>query len=201
MVPKDTTFHQRHPKKHDAGVNPIRSSLVGAGTSDYNAHLFRGGTKMIRWMGTLAFVLTSLAIVPVLAQEAEPPTKAEQADEIVVQILGLQSDIGQVGCRIFSKADGFPGKMDKADEQLYGKPKSKKGGCTFKRYKPGTYAISVMHDLDSSGDLNTSLVGRPKEPWGVSNDAPAHRFGPPEFKECTFKYEGGKKVIKIKLQD
>jgi uncharacterized protein (DUF2141 family) len=57
-----------------------------------------------------------------------------------------------------------------------------------------------MHDLDSSGDLNTSLVGRPKEPWGVSNDVPAERFGPPAYKACTFMYEGGKKVIKIKLQ-
>ena len=167
---------------------------------------------MNRQLRILLFALSSLAVAPALAQEAETPKEAEvpaeakpaeakPADEIVVQILGLQNDKGQLGCRIFSKADGFPGKMDKADEQLYSKPKSKKGGCTFKDYKPGTYAISVMHDLDSDGDLDTSMVGRPKEPWGVSNDAPAHRFGPPEFEECTFKYAGGKKVIKIKLQD
>jgi len=163
-------------------------------------------------MRTLIFALSSLAVMPAFAQEAEPPAEAtpaaeakpaaevKPANEIVVEILGLENDTGQIGCRIFSKEDGFPGKMEKADEQLYSKPKSKKGGCTFKGYKPGTYAISVMHDLDSSGDLNTSMVGRPKEPWGVSNDAPAHRFGPPEFKECTFKYEGGKKIVKIKLQ-
>ena len=167
---------------------------------------------MNRQMRVLMFALSSLAVVPALAQEAEAPQEAETpaeakpaeakpAVEIVVEILGLENDKGQLGCRIFSKADGFPGKMDKADEQLYSKPKSKKGGCTFKGYKPGTYAISVMHDLDSDGDLDTSMVGRPKEPWGVSNDAPAHRFGPPEFEECTFRYAGGKKVIKIKLQD
>jgi uncharacterized protein (DUF2141 family) len=167
---------------------------------------------MIRQMRTLIFALSWLAVMPALAQEAEPPAEAKPAaeaeppveakpaDEIVVEILGLENDTGQIGCRIFSKEDGFPGKMEKADEQLYGKPKSKKGGCTFKGYKPGTYAISVMHDLDSSGDLNTSLIGRPKEPWGVSNDVPAERFGPPAYKACTFKYEGGKKLIKIKLQ-
>lgn len=162
---------------------------------------------MNRQLRILFFALSTLAVVPALAQEAEAPNEAEAApeakpaDEIVVEILGLKNDNGQIGCRIFSKADGFPGKMAKADEQLYSKPKSKKGGCTFKGYKPGTYAISVMHDLDSDGDLDTSMVGRPKEPWGVSNDAPPHRFGPPEFEECTFKYAGGKKVIKIKLQD
>jgi len=134
------------------------------------------------------------------AQEAESAAAPEPADEIVVEILGLENDQGQIGCRIFSKEDGFPDKMKKADKQLYSKPKSKKGGCTFAGFKPGTYAISVMHDLDKSGDLNTTFVGRPKEPWGVSNDVPARRFGPPLYKDCTFKYEGGKKVIKIKLQ-
>ena len=162
-----------------------------------------------RWILVLALGL--LAATSAVAQEAEPPTEAEPpaeakpaeakpADEIVVEILGLENDQGQIGCRIFSKEDGFPDKKDKADKQLYSTPKSKKGGCTFVGYKPGTYAISVMHDLDSSGDLNTSLVGRPKEPWGVSNDVPARRFGPPLYKDCTFKYEGGKKIIKIKLQ-
>jgi len=29
---------------------------------------------------------------------------------------------------------------------------------------------------------------------------PARRFGPPLYEDCTFKYEGGKKIIKIKLQ-
>lgn len=151
-----------------------------------------------KWMLILSLGL--LAATSAVAQDAEPPAEANPADEIIVEISGLENDQGQIGCRIFSKEDGFPDKKDKADEQLYSKPKSKKGGCTFKGYKPGTYAISVMHDLDSSGDLDTSIVGRPKEPWGVSNDAPAHRFGPPEFEECTFKYQGGKKIIKIKLQ-
>ena len=133
------------------------------------------------------------------AQESEG-AEPETVNEIVVEILGLENDDGQIGCRIFSKEDGFPDKTEKADEQLYSKPKSKKGTCTFAGYKPGTYAISVMHDLDKSGELNTSFVGRPKEPWGVSNDVPARRFGPPLYKDCTFKYEGGKKIIKIKLQ-
>lgn len=155
---------------------------------------------MIQNIWILVLALGLLAATSAIAQEAEPPTEAKPADEIVVEILGLENDQGQIGCRIFSKEDGFPDKKDKADKQLYSTPKSKKGGCTFVGYKPGTYAISVMHDLDKSGDLNTSLVGRPKEPWGVSNDVPARRFGPPLYEDCTFKYEGGKKIIKIKLQ-
>lgn len=138
--------------------------------------------------------------VPALAEETAAPEQEAQPNEIVVEFVGLKSDEGQIGCRIFSKPDGFPDKMKKADEQLYGKIKSKNASCVFKGYKPGTYAISVMHDLNTSGDLDTSLVGRPKEPWGVSNDAPPHRFSAPTFDECSFKYDGGKKLMKIKLQ-
>ena len=147
-------------------------------------------------------VVAAVAVVAAASGKAQESEGAdpETVNEIVVEILGLENDQGQIGCRIFSKEDGFPDKKEKADKQLYSKPKSKKGSCTFSGYKPGTYAISVMHDLDNSGDLNTSMVGRPKEPWGVSNDAPARRFGPPLYEDCTFKYEGGKKIIKIKLQ-
>ncbi len=155
---------------------------------------------MIRKLKILTFALSSLAVVPALAQDAEAQAQAKSANEIVVEIVGLNNDDGQIGCRIFSKADGFPDKMAKADEQLFRKPEAKKGSCTFQGYKPGTYAVSVMHDLNGNDDLDTSMVGRPQEPWGVSNDAPPHRFSPPEFDECSFKYEGGKKVIKIKLQ-
>jgi len=159
-----------------------------------------------RWILVLALGL--LAATSAVAQEVESPEGPESAptevpkpaDEIVVQILGLENDQGQLGCRLFSKEDGWPDEMKKADKQLYSNPKGKKGGCTFEGLKPGTYAITVMHDLDKSGDLNTSMVGRPKEPWGVSNDVPPRRFGAPLFEDCTFKYEGGKKVIKIKLQ-
>jgi uncharacterized protein (DUF2141 family) len=66
--------------------------------------------------------------------------------------------------------------------------------------KAGAYAIAVVHDADENGELNTSFVGRPKEWWGVSNNAPAHRFGPPKFEEAKFQYEGGKKTLKVKLQ-
>ncbi len=80
------------------------------------------------------------------------------------------------------------------------KPKGRKATCSFKNVKPGAYAVSVMHDIDNDGELDTNMVGRPKEPWGVSNDAPAERFGPPKFEAAKFKYSGKETKLQVKLQ-
>lgn len=100
----------------------------------------------------------------------------------------------------FSSKVGLPDDEKTADTQIFGKPKSKNGKCVLDGVKPGTYAIAVMHEADMSGELNTSFVGRLKQWWGVSKNAPAHRFGPPTFDGCKFTYAGGKKTIKVKLQ-
>jgi uncharacterized protein (DUF2141 family) len=150
------------------------------------------------WISLALWV--SLGAVQAVAQDTPPPAEKAPADAIVVEVQGLQSDQGQIGCAIFSKEEGFPDEIDKAMKQTLIKPKNKKVTCTFKGYAPGVYGISIMHDLDMNGELNTSFVGKPKEPWGVSKNAPAQRFGPPEWKDCKFKYEGGEKRLKIKLQ-
>ena len=156
-------------------------------------------------------VVAAIAVVAVVAgtsgkaqdsDKAQDPKEAEPevVSEIIVEISNFQSDEGQLGCTIFSKEEGFPTESPKADIQVFSKPKSKKGTCSFDGIKPGTYAIAVMHDADMSGKLNKSFVGRPKEWWGVSKNMPAHRFSAPTFDECKFQYAGGKMTLKVKLQ-
>jgi uncharacterized protein (DUF2141 family) len=57
-----------------------------------------------------------------------------------------------------------------------------------------------MHDENEDGELETSFVGRPQEWWGVSNDAPAERFGPPKYENASFPYAGTAETIKVKLR-
>lgn len=49
----------------------------------------------------------------------------------------------------------------------------------------GIYAIRVYHDTDNSGDLTTSSIGIPKEPFGFSNN-PTMKMGPPSFEVASF---------------
>ena len=47
------------------------------------------------------------------------------------------------------------------------------------------YAVSIYHDLNENGDLDSNMIMIPKEPIGFSNDY-FPKFGPPKFKHAAF---------------
>src|SRR5260221_12670911 len=55
----------------------------------------------------------------------------------------------------------------------------------FENIPAGDYAVSVMHDANKNGVLDTNSIGVPKEGFGFSNDA-AGTFGPPGFEKAKF---------------
>ena len=52
----------------------------------------------------------------------------------------------------------------------------------FADIKPGEYAVWVHDDLNDNGDLDRGAFGKPKEPYGFSNDS-GHPLGPAEWSE------------------
>lgn len=119
---------------------------------------------------------------------------------LVVEVSNVPNDKGQIGCSLYSSKNGFPSNPKKAQKSMFVTSKNGKATCVFEGVKPGKYAVSVMHDEDKDGALDTSLVGRPKEWWGVSNNVPAERFGPPKYDAATFDFASEPKTIRIKLR-
>ena len=144
----------------------------------------------------LGLVLLLATSTSVAAQDA----KTETANELVVKVSNIQNNDGRIGCTLFSKEDGFPSKGEKADKRVWVQHKSNEATCKFPNVKPGDYAVAVMHDEDKNGELNTSLLGRPQEGWGVSKNVPPRRFGPPNYEDAKLKYAGGQMTIDIKLR-
>jgi uncharacterized protein (DUF2141 family) len=64
---------------------------------------------------------------------------------------------------------------------------------SFENLKPGEYAVSVIHDENDNGDLDTNVVGIPKEGFAFGNNA-VGMFGPPDFAKAKVKVDG--QVIK-----
>jgi uncharacterized protein (DUF2141 family) len=69
----------------------------------------------------------------------------------------------------------------------------------FDSLPPTNYAISLYHDLDSSGEINKNFIGIPVEPWGISNDA-WRLLSAPRWKEAAFKMNADTSII-IHLRD
>ena len=137
-----------------------------------------------------AFLLISSAA---LAQ-APPP----QENQIHVEIVGLRNDKGQALCALFSSSRDFPKKTEKAVAHSTSVISNRHAVCEFPGVAPGTYAISVFHDENSNGKLDTNLMGIPREGVGASNDVKGH-FGPPKFDAAAFRFAAGRLDLKITI--
>jgi uncharacterized protein (DUF2141 family) len=137
----------------------------------------------------ILFVLTAFC----LAQAA-----SASADVIRVEISRLHSDEGQAECALFASAADFPKHADKAIARAKSGITHGHAVCEFSAIAPGRYAVSVFHDENSNGKMDTNFVGMPREGVGASNNARGH-FGPPKFEDAAFRYAGGKLDLTITI--
>src|SRR5262245_7910520 len=146
------------------------------------------------WNTMAASLLQALLIVPaVCAQESQPADS-----RIQVEITGLRNDQGKVLCSLYSSSEGFPKKAEKAIARSSSDISERRAVCQFTGLTPGAYAVSVFHDENSNGRMDTNFMGIPREGVGASNNAKGH-FGPPKFDAAAFLYRGGRLDLKITI--
>ena len=63
----------------------------------------------------------------------------------------------------------------------------------------GSYAASVLHDENKDGELNTGLLGIPKEGIGFSND-PRIIKGTPSFEKTRFEFTDEGQTVEIEIK-
>lgn len=122
----------------------------------------------------------------------------EVSGRIVVTIVGFESDAGQVMVALWDDAERFP-KGENYVAAVSGVIQGRSAQLEFADVAPGEYALSVFHDENGNGQLDTRFMGIPKEPIGASNDARG-RFGPPKFDDARFVVDQGVVELTINLQ-
>jgi uncharacterized protein (DUF2141 family) len=125
-------------------------------------------------------------------------TQPSPANLIHAEIGGLRDSKGQVVCDLYASADGFPKNGDRALAHAKSPISNGQAVCEFPDVKAGTYAVSVFHDENSNGKLDTNFMGIPREGVGASNNAKGH-FGPPKFEAAAFRFSGGRLELKIAI--
>jgi len=63
----------------------------------------------------------------------------------------------------------------------------------------GEYAVSLMHDENRNGKIDTNFLGIPKEGYGASNDAKAV-LGPPKYADARFLLDKPDMTMEIKVK-
>jgi len=114
----------------------------------------------------------------------------EEGVTIEIEINNIDNSDGQMLIGLYDSKSNWLNKLYKG---TFGQIKNGKSSVTIKGIPDGIYAISVYHDEDNDGELDTNFFGIPSEDTGSSNDAPA-RFGPPKWEDAKFEVKG--KTIK-----
>ena len=149
-------------------------------------------------MRNIRRVLSLLAAFLALVEAGLPQTQSPQENVIHIETSGMRNSNGQVMCALYSSPDGFPKKSEKALAHVNSAIADKQAVCEFSGIAPGTYAVSVFHDENSNGKLDTNFMGIPREGIGASNDARGH-LGPPKFDAAAFHFSGGRINLTIKI--
>lgn len=123
---------------------------------------------------------------PALAADGPPPPPpGVEAPALVVTVTGVRSAKGKILACLSSEPAAFP--------DCKGHPTARhmsvaaqKGEVTldFGPVPPGTYAVSLFHDENANGKLDTVMM-IPREGYGFSRDAPV-RMAPPRFAAAAF---------------
>ena len=122
-----------------------------------------------------------------------------QTGTIVVNVSGIKNDKGVVQIGLYNSEASFPN-YNKNFKGTF--PKANKAGVsyTFKNIPVGTYAVAVWHDENKDKKMNKNMFGSPKESYGFSKNIYGS-FGPPNFKDVSFKLNAGKKMtLKINIE-
>jgi uncharacterized protein (DUF2141 family) len=117
---------------------------------------------------------------------------------LTVTIQNFRNNNGQVSVALYNKEDAFPKSPDRAVKILYVPIQNKKAVIVFESLPPGEYAVSVFHDENKNGKMDTNFFGIPKEGVGASNDARGH-LGPPHYKDAKFIFSGNNMAITINM--
>ena len=123
------------------------------------------------------------------------------AATLTVVISDIRSDIGVLNIGVYDNKNDWLGSSTVQKRSLQVLENSVGGVVTTSfEVEPGEYAISVHHDDNDNGKMDTNFIGIPKEPTGLSNGA-VPKFGPPKYKNAAFRVGEEDLQMRIKLLD
>jgi uncharacterized protein (DUF2141 family) len=103
---------------------------------------------------------------------------------LTIVVDGIEQTSGTIYAAVYT-ADNF---LKKPFSGTLAKVDAEEITLTLDSLASGNYAVSLFHDENNNGKLDTSSFGIPVEKTGVSNNAKG-AYGPPKFDDCRFLVE------------
>ena len=139
-----------------------------------------------------------LVSVTLCAQEISYPENQQRMSNFELKIEGIDKIEGEIRIALFNSEK----KYNEKENPLYAVVLPVDNSIitwTQDSLSFGEYAIAVYHDKNVNGELDSNLLGIPKEAYGFSNNARG-RFGPASWKDAHFKIDSDTSSMTIEIR-
>jgi uncharacterized protein (DUF2141 family) len=116
--------------------------------------------------------------------------------QLQVTVTGIKENKGSIRVGLFNSENDF---LKKA---VYGEIVKVTGSevvVVFNNLPAGEYGVSVIHDENDNGELDSNFMGIPKEGFAFGNDAMG-TFGPPSYSDAKIHVDATHLRQKIKMR-
>jgi uncharacterized protein (DUF2141 family) len=138
-------------------------------------------------------LILSLALNPVAYA-------AEETGSIKVIIDGLTNNNGVVKAGLYDDKDSYLSKGGLPSfRSAKVMPQGKETELIFDQVPYGEYTIKIYHDENTNGEVDSGILGIPKEKYGFSNN-PKVLLGLPDYDAAKFTLFSNEIVLKITLR-
>lgn len=131
----------------------------------------------------LSVLILFVSMYSMIAQEVE---KLSETTSVTIEISGVKSDAGQLFIGMYTDEANW---LQEAPHGTTSLITNGKASVTLTDIPAGEYAISIYHDENDNGELDSNWLGIPNEPFACSNGAKG-RFGPPKWVDAVFTVKG-----------
>jgi uncharacterized protein (DUF2141 family) len=120
--------------------------------------------------------------------------KPSEKSTLTIEVKGFENKATtKIWVSVFSKKDFLKNSLQTKSVEVSGN----KVSVNFE-LPPGEYAVSTYHDENANNKLDRNFFGKPKEPYGFSNNATGF-MGPPKYKDCKITVTAATETISINL--
>lgn len=143
--------------------------------------------------GLFPFILPLIFLCPGDKNVTRFPENQTVAD-LTIEISGLKNAKGKILLLLFSGPAGFP---DQSEKSIFSGDFNPGKPIRIPAIPEGNYALTLVHDEDGNGRLNTNFLGVPQEGYSFSN-ARGKWLERPEFTKAVFAHRQGK-VLTLRM--
>lgn len=125
------------------------------------------------------------------------PDSEAAGTSVAIEVAELTSNRGVVECVLWAGPAGFPTETARGVAKVKAKVMTgTRTICLFERVPPGRFAVSLIHDENENGRMDTNFLGIPKETYGFSNN-PSVMMRAPRFDEAAFTVADQPVVLRV----